>query len=174
MSIINSDWLKHACSVLPPILGNCMEVTYPAKCKGPLAWLVSRIIWVVYWLLYSGPGEGIGIGMILVLNTPQKVRFPHPNRDYNFQIICYIINSITLLCGEFNNAHLDTLFASIDPKIMKLHPISGTYTLESENRTKSHWSQTCLPCMVMIVDICLDMFMFLLLFTTRRDQDVKN
>ena len=83
------------------------------------------------------------------------------------------MNSITLLCGEFNNAHLDTSFASIDPKIMKLHPIEGTYP-ESENCTiKSHWSQTCLPCMVMTVDICLDMFMFLLLFTTIRGQDVK-
>ena len=28
-----------------------------------------------------------------------------------------------LLCGEFNNAHLDTSFASIDPKILKLRPI---------------------------------------------------
>ena len=32
-----------------------------------------------------------------------------------------------LLCGEFNNAHLDTSFASIDPKMLKLHPIEGTY-----------------------------------------------
>ena len=32
-----------------------------------------------------------------------------------------------LLCGEFNNAHLDTSFASIDPKTMKLRPIEGTY-----------------------------------------------
>ena len=32
-----------------------------------------------------------------------------------------------LLGVEFNNAHLDTSFESIDPKIMKLHPIEGTY-----------------------------------------------
>ena len=32
-----------------------------------------------------------------------------------------------LLCGEFNNAPLDTSFASIDPKILKLRPIEGTY-----------------------------------------------
>ena len=32
-----------------------------------------------------------------------------------------------LLCGEFNNAHLDTSFASIGPKILKLRPIEGTY-----------------------------------------------
>ena len=32
-----------------------------------------------------------------------------------------------LLCGEFNDAHLDSSFASIDPKMMKLHPIGGTY-----------------------------------------------
>ena len=32
-----------------------------------------------------------------------------------------------LLCEEFNNAHLDTSFASIDQKILKLHPIQGTY-----------------------------------------------
>ena len=37
------------------------------------------------------------------------------------------MNFITLLCGEFNNAHLDTSFASIDPKILKLRPIEGTY-----------------------------------------------
>ena len=77
-----------------------------------------------------------------------------------------------LLCEKFINAHLDTSFASIDPKIMKLHPIEGTYP---GNCAKSHLSQTCLPCMVvMTVDICLNMFMFLLLFTTIRDQDVKN
>ena len=32
-----------------------------------------------------------------------------------------------LLGVEFINAHLDPSFASIDPKIMKLHPIEGTY-----------------------------------------------
>ena len=42
-----------------------------------------------------------------------------------------------LLGVEFNNAHSDTSFASIDPKIMKLHPIKGTYP-ESENCTKSY------------------------------------
>ena len=62
----------------------------------------------------------------MLLNTPKKVSSPS-NGDYNFQIICHIINSIMLLFGEFNNAHLDTSFASIDPKIMKLHPIEGTY-----------------------------------------------
>ena len=39
----------------------------------------------------------------------------------------HIINSITLLGEAFSYAHLDTSFASIDPKIMKLHPIEGTY-----------------------------------------------
>ena len=57
----------------------------------------------------------------------KKSKFPPSNRDFNFQIICHIISSITLLCGEFNNAHLDTSFASIDPKILKLCPIEGTY-----------------------------------------------
>ena len=57
----------------------------------------------------------------------KKSKFPPSNRDYNFQTICHIINFITLLRGEFNNAQLDTSFASIDPKIMKLHPIEGTY-----------------------------------------------
>ena len=57
----------------------------------------------------------------------KKSKFPPYNGDYNFQIICRIINSIMLLCGEFNNAHLDTSSASIDPKTMKLHPIEGTY-----------------------------------------------
>ena len=57
----------------------------------------------------------------------KKSKFPPSNGDYNFQIICHIINSIMLLCGEFNNVHLDTSFASIDPKTMKLHPIEGTY-----------------------------------------------
>ena len=42
-----------------------------------------------------------------------------------------------LLCGEFDNAHLDTSFASIDPKILKLRQIEGTY-LRSENCTKSY------------------------------------
>ena len=65
-----------------------------------------------------------------------KSKFPH-NEDYNLQIICNIINSLILLGEEFNNAHLDTSFASIDPKIMKLHPIEGTHP-ESENCTKSH------------------------------------
>ena len=37
------------------------------------------------------------------------------------------MNFIPLLCGEFNNAHLNTSFASIDPKILKLLPIEGTY-----------------------------------------------
>ena len=32
-----------------------------------------------------------------------------------------------LLDVEFNNAHLDTSFASIDPKIKKLRPIEGPY-----------------------------------------------
>ena len=32
-----------------------------------------------------------------------------------------------LLCGEFNNANLDSSFALIDPKILKLRPIEGTY-----------------------------------------------
>ena len=49
-----------------------------------------------------------------------------PHRDCNFQIICCIITSITLLGVKFNNAHLDTVFASTHPKIMKLHPIEGT------------------------------------------------
>ena len=62
----------------------------------------------------------------MYINTAKKVSSP-PNGDYNFQIICHIINSIMLLCGEFNNVHLDTSFASIDPKTMKLHPIEGTY-----------------------------------------------
>ena len=57
----------------------------------------------------------------------KKSKFPPSNGDYNFQIIYHLINSITLLCGEFNNAHLDTSFASIDSKIMKLHPTEGTY-----------------------------------------------
>ena len=57
----------------------------------------------------------------------KKSKFPPSNGDYNFQIICRIINSLMLLCGEFNNAHLGTSFASIDPKTMKLHPIEGTY-----------------------------------------------
>ena len=35
------------------------------------------------------------------------------------------MNSIMLLCGKFNNAHLDTSFVSFDPKIMKLRPIEG-------------------------------------------------
>ena len=57
-----------------------------------------------------------------------KLNFPPPsNGDYNFQIICHIINSITPLGEAFNIAHLDTSFASIDPKIMNLHPIEGTY-----------------------------------------------
>ena len=43
--------------------------------------------------------------------------------DCNFQIVCHIINSISLLGEESNNAHLDTSFASIDPK----------------NETASHW-----------------------------------
>ena len=62
-----------------------------------------------------------------MINTPQKVSSPS-NGDYNFQSISHIINSITLLCGEFNNEYLDTSFASINPKIMKLRPIDGTYT----------------------------------------------
>ena len=32
-----------------------------------------------------------------------------------------------MLCGELNNAHLDTSFASVDPKILKLRMIEGTY-----------------------------------------------
>ena len=68
------------------------------------------------------------------LNTSQKVSSPS-NRDCNFQVICYIINSIMLLGVEFNNAHLDTSFASIDPQIMKLHPILKGSPLESENCT---------------------------------------
>ena len=32
-----------------------------------------------------------------------------------------------LLGVESNNAHLDTSFASIDPKIKKLHQIEGTH-----------------------------------------------
>ena len=35
----------------------------------------------------------------------------HSNGDYNFQIICHIINYITLLGVEFTNAHIDTSFA---------------------------------------------------------------
>ena len=31
------------------------------------------------------------------------------------------------LYGEFDNAHLDTSIASIDPKILKLRLIEGTY-----------------------------------------------
>ena len=66
--------------------------------------------------------------LYIYINTPKKVSSPPPsNRDYNFQIICYIVNFITLLCGEFNNAHLDTSFASIDPKILKLRLIEETY-----------------------------------------------
>ena len=65
--------------------------------------------------------------MRLNVNTAKKSKFPPSNGDYNFQIICHIIKSITLLCREFNNAHLDTSFASIDPKILKLRPIEGTY-----------------------------------------------
>ena len=57
----------------------------------------------------------------------KKSKFPPSNRDHNFQIICHIMNFITLLCGEFNNAHSDTSFASIDPKILKLSPIERTY-----------------------------------------------
>ena len=57
----------------------------------------------------------------------KKSKFPPSKGDYNFQIICRIINFIMLLCREFNNAHLDTSFASIDQKTMKLHPIEGTY-----------------------------------------------
>ena len=49
-----------------------------------------------------------------------------PHGDCNFQIICHIINSTMLLGVEFNNAHLDTSFASIDPQIMKLCLIKGT------------------------------------------------
>ena len=45
---------------------------------------------------------------------------------------------------KFNNAHLDTSFASIDPKIMKLHPIEGL-TPESENCTKSYRPETFEP-----------------------------
>ena len=37
-----------------------------------------------------------------VVNTAKKVSSPS-NGNYNFQIICRIINSIMLLCGEFNN-----------------------------------------------------------------------
>ena len=36
-----------------------------------------------------------------------------------------------LLCGEFNNTHLDISFVSIDPQIMKLHPIEGTWNLKT-------------------------------------------
>ena len=61
------------------------------------------------------------------LNTAKTVSSPPSNGDYNFQITCHIINSIMLLCGEFNNAYLDTSFASIDPKMLKLRPIEGTY-----------------------------------------------
>ena len=77
-----------------------------------------------------------------------------------------------LLCGEFNNAHLDTSFASIDPKTMKLHPIEGNYPRNLKTalnpidyRPVYHaWSLWWISVMVM----------FLLLFTTTRDQDVKN
>ena len=43
--------------------------------------------------------------VIQKLNTPQKVTSSHSNGDYNFQIICHIIN-YTLLVVQFNNAHL--------------------------------------------------------------------
>ena len=52
----------------------------------------------------------------------KKSKFPPSNGDYNFQIICHIINFIILLCGEFNNAHLDTSFASIDPQNIETTP----------------------------------------------------
>ena len=58
-----------------------------------------------------------------------------------------------LLCEEFNNVHLDTSFASIDQKQWNCFLLKGL-TPESENCSKSHWSQTCLPCIVMMVDIC--------------------
>ena len=66
------------------------------------------------------------------INTSQKQKKNKKNRlpsngEYNFQIICHVINSIPLLDEAFNKAHLDTSLASIDPKLMKLHPIEGPY-----------------------------------------------
>ena len=55
-------------------------------------------------------------------NTSQKVTCP-TDRDCNFQIICPIMKSI----AEFKDTHLHTSFASIDPKVMKLHSAEGTY-----------------------------------------------
>ena len=45
------------------------------------------------------------------------------------------------LCGEFNNAHLDTSIASIDPKYWNYAWLKGL-TPKSENCTKSYWSET--------------------------------
>ena len=64
--------------------------------------------------------------LVYIVNISQKV--PDPLYwDCNFQIICDAINSTILLSAELNIGHLDTTFASIDPKIMKLHFIRGTY-----------------------------------------------
>ena len=66
------------------------------------------------------------------------------NGDCNFQIICQIINSFTPLGKEFNNAYLDTSFASIDPKVMELRPIEGTYP-GSWNCNKPYLLETFKP-----------------------------
>ena len=59
---------------------------------------------------------------------------------FKLSMIAYdIINSITLFGIEFNNAHLSTLFASIDPKIMKLHRLKGR-TQEAETAL-NHFDQ---------------------------------
>ena len=85
------------------------------------------LVWRVNTPIHSLPICNMPIKYVYCKHLTKSM-FPHPsNRDCNFQIICHITNSITLLGVEFNNAHSDNPFASIDPKIMKLRPIEGIY-----------------------------------------------
>ena len=52
--------------------------------------------------------EGSCLSKQMYINYAQKVSPPPSNKGFNFLIICHIINIITLLGVEFNNAHFDT------------------------------------------------------------------
>ena len=67
---MNCDF-TNICGSTSPDLGE-LEVTFPAKCKGPLTWLVLLRILVVLWLLYSGPSEGVVIYMHVAVDVPLK------------------------------------------------------------------------------------------------------
>ena len=118
-------------SVIPKCCGVKKRHSLSIEVQLPVKDRLDRHVWVVT--------ERIKVGFLassyppictpLSLTKPPNNHFTKimapSNRDYNFQLVSII--NFSILGEAFNNAHLDTSFASIDPKIMKLYPIEGTY-----------------------------------------------